>query len=227
MGACVRLESRTGPCYTVVGIAGNAPRFRILEDPPLQAYVPLDQTPDSSPPRTLLIRGRDDPSAASELAMRELSAQLGAGATASSFLYRDWLEPQLTPWRLGARLLSGVATLSLILAVIGLYSVLAYSVTQRAHELGVRIALGAGVTRIIRVVLAQGMRALVLGILLGLAMAAAAGKLIAALLYNTSTVEPVVYVVVASTLLTAGVLASIVPAVRAARIDPLRSLRSD
>jgi putative ABC transport system permease protein len=100
-------------------------------------------------------------------------------------------------------------------------------VTQRAHELGVRMALGAGVARVVHTVLAQGGRALVLGILLGLALAAAAGKLIAALLYNTSTIEPTVYLAVAITLLAAGGLASVVPAVRAARIDPVRSLRAD
>ena len=227
LNGCVRLESRNAPCYTVVGISANARRFRLIEEPVHQAFIPLEHLPDQSTRRALLIRVRGDPTAAAQIALRELADPVNGGNQASAFYYRDWLEPQLREWKMGSWLFGTVAALSLLLAVVGLYSVLAYAVTQRAQELGVRIALGADARRLVSLVVGQGMRPLLMGLVFGLGLAAGLGKLIAALLYDTSTVEPGVYLRVAAALVAAGALASVIPAVRAARIDPIRALKHE
>jgi ABC-type antimicrobial peptide transport system permease subunit len=116
---------------------------------------------------------------------------------------------------------------ALALAVIGLYSVLSFSVAQRTRELGVRIALGADVAALVGLVLGQGLRAVVIGLVIGLALAAAAGTLIESLLYDTSLYDPTVYGAVALTLIVAGSMAAAIPAVRAGRVDPAESLRAE
>lgn len=225
LGQCVRLGSKTNSCYVVVGIAENARRFRIVETPALQAYASLDQLGEYA--RALLIRSRSDPASVAAIARDDLAASSPRETQPTTFLYRDWLEPQLRPWRLGAQLFTAVASLSLVLAVVGLYAMLSYSVAERSREIGVRIALGARQTDIVAVVARHAMIVLVLGLTIGLAVAAAAGKGIAALLYDTSPRDPRVYLAVSATLLVAGLVAAIIPAVRAGRVDPLEALRAE
>jgi predicted permease len=229
MGECIRFGTATGPCTTVVGIAHNSRRNRLVEDPTAQVFVPLEQytSADGAAPRALVIRTSAEPAAAVRAAQQEVASTLGSAATTSTFFYRDWIEPELRPWRLGARLFTGVASLSLILAVVGLYSVLAYSVAQRRHEIGVRIALGAHQSDVVGLVVRQGMRAVVTGLAAGLVLAAIGGKVVASLLYDTSPRDPIVYAAVAVTLLVAAIIASMVPAMRAGRVDPVDALRAE
>jgi ABC-type antimicrobial peptide transport system permease subunit len=227
IGACLRFVSNTSGCYTVIGVARNARRFRVVEPPVLQAWVPVEQLPDSVGPRSLLVRSGGGLRAVAKLAEGEITSLLGPTARPSTFFYDTWLEPQLRSWRLGTKLFTGVALVALALAVIGLYSVLSFSVAQRARELGVRIALGADVSALVTLVLRQGLRAVVLGLVIGLALAAAAGKAIASLLYDTSLYDPRVYIAVALTLLVSGSMAAAIPALRAGRVDPTESLRAE
>jgi predicted permease len=227
IGSCVRFVSSASNCYTVIGVARNARRFRVVEQPVSQAWIAVDQLPDSSGPRSLMIRSRGDVRTAAKLAEDELTGVLGASARPATFFYDTWLDPQLRSWRLGTRLFTGVAVVALALAVIGLYSVLSFSVAQRTRELGVRIALGADVAALVGLVLGQGLRAVVIGLVMGLALAAAAGTLIESLLYDTSLYDPTVYGAVALTLIVAGSMAAAIPAVRAGRVDPAESLRAE
>jgi ABC-type antimicrobial peptide transport system permease subunit len=137
------------------------------------------------------------------------------------------LEPNLRPWQLGAKMFALFGVLALLLAAVGLYSVIAYNVTQRSHELGVRIALGAQAADVLRLVLTSGLRVAVLGIVIGGAIALFAGRFIAPLLYHVSPRDPLTYAVAAGTLLVVAVAASLVPALRATRVDPNVALRAD
>jgi ABC-type antimicrobial peptide transport system permease subunit len=137
------------------------------------------------------------------------------------------VDQQLRPWRLGAALFTVFGALALAVAAVGVYSVIAYSVSQRTHEMGVRIALGARAADVLRLVVREGARVLLIGIALGVGTALAAGKLIASLLYGVTPRDPVVMVFAALVLIAVGVVASLVPAWRAARADPLVALRAD
>jgi putative ABC transport system permease protein len=117
--------------------------------------------------------------------------------------------------------------LALVLAAVGLYSVIAYNVAQRTHEMGVRIALGAQAGDVARLVVGEGVRVGGLGVGIGVLLALWATKWVKPLLYDVSPTEPAIYVTVAAVLLSVAVLASWVPARRATRVDPNVALRSD
>ena len=127
------------------------------------------------------------------------------------------LFPQLRPWRLGATLFSAFGLLALIVAGIGIYSIISYSVGQRTHELGVRVTLGAQRRDLLALVLTEGLRTVAGGVVLGVVLAIAMGHVIASMLYATSPRDPVVMVAVALTLLVAACAASLVPAVTGQR----------
>jgi ABC-type antimicrobial peptide transport system permease subunit len=116
---------------------------------------------------------------------------------------------------------------ALILAAVGLYSVIAYGVTQRKHELGVRLALGAGRSRLVVLVLTEGLRIAVAGVAIGCVIALAAGRWIGPLLFDHGPRDPRVFGVVVTTMLVVAAAASLIPAARAARLDPKTALQSD
>jgi ABC-type antimicrobial peptide transport system permease subunit len=120
---------------------------------------------------------------------------------------------------------SAFGLLALVLAAIGLYSVIAYNVAQRTHELGVRMALGAQRSDVLRLVISEGLRLAIAGVVMGAAIALAAGHWLAPLLFDESPRDPIVYVAVAAVLLLVSTAASWLPARRAANVEPTRALR--
>jgi ABC-type antimicrobial peptide transport system permease subunit len=128
---------------------------------------------------------------------------------------------------MGATLFSLFGMLALILASVGLYSAISYGVSQRGHEFGVRMALGAQVADVLTLIMAQGIRAAVIGVLLGSAAALIAGRLVAALLFRTSPHDPCILVLVAAVIVAIAVAATFIPAWRASRVDPVTALRAD
>ena len=137
------------------------------------------------------------------------------------------LEPELRPWRLGATLFTALGLLAVFVAAIGVYSVVAYAVSQRTNEMGIRIALGAQMADVIRLVLADGLRTVAFGVAAGVVVPHALGKLVSSLLYGTSARDPWVIAAATVLLMLIGVLASMVPAFRASRVDPISALRTD
>ena len=137
------------------------------------------------------------------------------------------LDPQIRPWRLGATMFGLFGALALLVAAIGLYSVISYLVTQRTHELGVRIALGAQVGNIVGLVVRYGVGLAVVGVAIGTVLALNAGRWIEPLLFDTSPRSPAIFALVAAVLLLVALLASVVPAWRASRVDPIEALRSE
>jgi ABC-type antimicrobial peptide transport system permease subunit len=134
---------------------------------------------------------------------------------------------EIRPWRLGATMFTVFGGLALVLASVGLYGVIAFNVVQRLHELGVRVALGARTTDIIRLVLAEGVRVVLVGIVLGVGIALLTGRYVSSLLFHVSPRDPWVLGAVGAALLVVAVGASLVPALRASRVDPNLALRAD
>jgi ABC-type antimicrobial peptide transport system permease subunit len=137
------------------------------------------------------------------------------------------LTPETRSWRLGATMFAIFGGLALVLATVGLYSVIAYSVTQRTHEMGVRIALGARVANVVTMIVRDALGVVLLGVAIGLALALSAGRWMAPLLFQVSPKDPRVYVAVTLVLVGVAVVASWLPAMRASRVDPSTALRAD
>jgi ABC-type antimicrobial peptide transport system permease subunit len=126
-----------------------------------------------------------------------------------------------------AFLVLAFAALSLLLAAIGLYGVLSYLVTQRVSEIGIRMALGAQRSEVLRLVLLDGMWPVLIGLIVGLAGAAGSGMLIKSMLFGTRPLDPAVFAAMVGTLLLTSLIASAVPALRACRIEPTQALRTE
>jgi predicted permease len=227
LGKCLMIDNAK-TCSTIVGVVRDAIRFGLRESAAMQYYVPVGQE-TSIGGSIVLVRPRTDVDAA---ALTEpLRRVLLRAGPELRFIevksLQEKLDPQVRPWRLGAAMFGLFGVLALIVAMVGLYSVVSYLVAQRTHEFGVRIALGAGAGRVVGGVLAYAVRFAGAGVVMGAVLALVAGKWIAPLLFNESPRDPVVFVVVAAILLAVAVLASLTPAWRAARVDPVIALRAD
>ena len=139
----------------------------------------------------------------------------------------DRLSNSLSRQRFGVMLLSAFGALAVALAAVGLYGVLAFIVAQRRREIGVRMALGASPSDVIREVLGQGVRLAGMGIVVGLLLAVAASRVLTALLFGTSPTDATTFIGVATLLVVVAAGASLVPAVRASRVAPLKALRDE
>jgi ABC-type antimicrobial peptide transport system permease subunit len=136
-------------------------------------------------------------------------------------------EPELRPWRLGATLFGIFGGLALLVAMIGIYSVMAFSVRQRTRELGVRIALGARAFDIERLVVVQAVWPIVVGIIAGVVLALASGRLIAGMLFGVTVADPTVIGSVAGLLVVTAVLGGSLPGWRATKVSPVEALRAE
>jgi ABC-type antimicrobial peptide transport system permease subunit len=133
----------------------------------------------------------------------------------------------VAPTRIGAMLLGSFGVLALLLASVGLYGVIAYSVSLRTREVGVRMALGAKPRDIARLVLGQGGRLALTGVGIGALLAVGVGKVLESLLYGVGAFDPAAYAIAAALLMAVAAAANLVPALQAARIDPMRVLRGE
>jgi ABC-type antimicrobial peptide transport system permease subunit len=137
------------------------------------------------------------------------------------------LAPQLRPWRLAAFLFLVLGSLGLLAAATGIYGLVAYDVTQRSREIGVRVALGASSPMIVRLVVGTGLRVVLMGVGAGLLVAFGVGRAMLSLLFGTTPFDPVVLTVTIAVLVAAAVLASLIPAWRALRVNPSIALSSE
>jgi ABC-type antimicrobial peptide transport system permease subunit len=134
---------------------------------------------------------------------------------------------ELRPWKLGATLFGGLGLLALIVAAVGVYSVIAYGVSQRAHEMGVRVALGAHRSNIIDLVVGDGLRVIGIGVLIGIGASLLLGRLIQSLLFGIDAQDISVHLLASIVLVVVGSVACLVPAWRASRVNPVDALRAD
>jgi putative ABC transport system permease protein len=230
IGQCVRvaLEPQSAPCRYVVGVAEDIHSTSLTAEPNLfYYYMPAAQWHPHEGDG-LFIRASGDPTAIMEGLRRRLQQEMPGVSYITVSRYADIVEAQSRPWRLGASLFTGFGALALVLAALGLYSSIAYSIAQRTHELGVRMALGATAGDVVRLVVGEGLRFCVAGIAIGTAIALAAGRYVGPLLFEkASPRDPAVFGIVLSILIVVAVVASLVPALRATRVDPKVALQSD
>ncbi|MEP6495547.1 MAG: ABC transporter permease [bacterium] len=227
IGKCIKIGGDSMPCSEIVGVVENTRRQAIIEDPTVMVFTPLGQGPSWATPYTLFIRTRQ---AAPDVAT-SVAAQLRAAAPGVPYTsvrpFDDSINPQMRSWRLGATMFGLFAGVALLLAAVGLYGVMAYDVTQRTTEIGVRMALGARAVDIGRLVVWRGVRIAAVGGVIGVVLAIAAGSRVSSLLFQTSAYEPVAFLLAASVLCGVTLFATLVPALRATRVDPNTSLRAD
>jgi putative ABC transport system permease protein len=174
---------------------------------------------------TILVRTRNDPLAIASAARTELQ-QLDPELPLAGVATMDQLlADSLSRSRFTMLLLGIFSAVALVLAAVGIYGLIAYSVTQRTQELGIRIALGAQRRDVLRLVLAQGTRLTLLGVALGVFAALVLSRLLATLLFNVSATDPLTFAGVAALLAVVALLACFIPARRATRVDPIVALR--
>jgi putative ABC transport system permease protein len=218
IGQCVKVDADTVPCTYVVGIAEDIRASKLdAEKDDYYYYLALAQFhPDNG---GLFIRTRGTASHVAESIRRRLQADMPGASYLTVTPFSEIIGGQTQSWSLGASMFLAFGVLALALSAIGLFSVISYNVAQRTHELGVRVALGAQMGDLIRLVVSEGM-------LLG-AIGVAIGRWIAPLLFKESPHDPVIFGVVTVVLLTVTLVASFIPARRASRVDPNTALRSD
>jgi putative ABC transport system permease protein len=214
-----------GSPVTVVGIVSNA-RRRSLDTPPRPAvYLPYTQL--VLPYMGVAVRttqGAAPIGAAVKAAVAELDPDLPVGQvkTIEQIITESTGQPRFRSF-----LIASFAVLALLLAAVGVYGLISFTVAQRVPEIGVRLALGASPWQVFSNVIGQGLRLAVIGVVLGLIAAAAATRLVRGLLFNTSATDPVVYASLSALLLAMAALACYVPARRAMRVDPMTALRNE
>lgn len=228
LGKCLRARHPTAPCATVVGVARNTHEESLRRgDLPQAWYVLGQRVTESFDMRALFVRVRGDASEAVPLVRQTLQRMSPDLDAVSVSTVRSLLDPEIRPWRLGAAMFGLFGALALVVAALGMYSVVVYEVTQRRHEIGVRMAMGARASQVARLIVRDGTRPVLLGIALGSFGALAVAPLVAPMLYRTSPRDPAVYASVALVLVAAAVLAAFVPARRASRLDPVAALRDE
>jgi len=196
-------------------------------------YVPFAQLPGKSMPdvtrrTTVVMRVKGDPESYVEKARRELAEMnsetiLFSPKTMSSMVYSESVLAQ----RFSMTLLGVFAGMALVLASVGIYGVLSYIVGQRTREIGIRIALGARRSHVLRWVMVEGAQMAVVGVVVGMVAALGLTRLMAGLLYGVSAVDPATFACVAGVLLVVALAACYIPAYRAMRVDPIVVLREE
>jgi predicted permease len=213
-----------GSPRSIVGVVANE-KFQGINASPIAVYVALAQAPSNS--GALLIRASGDPmtqAVAVRQAIRELDPQLAVFGIEP---LADTVSRSISRQRFLMLLLGVFAFVALVLAAIGIYGILSYSVHRRTHEIGIRMALGARPSKIVTVIIAQGMKLMAIGLILGLTGAFAVTRLLGTLLFGVTPLDPATFIGVGLLLALVGMIASYVPARRVTRIAPTIALRTE
>jgi predicted permease len=222
IGKTVRTAGRD---YTIVGVVTTGKYQRLGEDP--RAFMWFPQLQVWSAGMSLVIRTGGDPEAMIP-ALREAVAQLDANLPISNVRTMDkHLGISLLPARVTGAALGVFGILGLLLASVGMYGVMAYSVSQRTREIGIRMAIGAAASDVIGLVMRQGLTLVLVGTVIGLGGAFAAARLLAGVLYGGNALDPMTFTLVPLVLIAVAAVATFAPARRAAAVDPAITLRAD
>jgi predicted permease len=228
-----------GEWFTVVGVAQDSKYHYLGESAPPYFYVPFKQIYRADMTLAYYVRTTGDP-IGTLATVREKVREIDPNVTVFDAVpLADFIGASLYPQKVAATLLSVLGALAVLLAAVGLYSVMAYSVTQRTHEIGIRMALGARPADVLRLVVRQGLSLAFVGLLTGLCLSVAAARSISAIsfagsamgsgskLLGVSATDPLIYMAAAALLLLVAALAAYIPARRAASVEPVVALRCE
>jgi putative ABC transport system permease protein len=218
----------------IVGVVGHVKHFGLDSDATskiqYQVYLPFVQLPDQIVPlavsgMTMMVRTTVDPLSLASAVRRRVSGSDGEQPVFDVQTMDQIISDSVAGRRFSMLLLAVFAGLALLLATVGIYGVISYNSTQRTHEIGIRMALGAERTDVLRLVVGQGLRLSLIGIGAGLAAALGLTRLMSSMLYGVRPTDIVTFAAVSLLLAGVAVLASYVPARRATRVDPIVALR--
>ncbi|MGA9982907.1 MAG: ABC transporter permease [Acidobacteriaceae bacterium] len=214
--------------YTIIGVARNSKSRTIGEKPSDAAYLFLNAAPEKATSffgTTILVKTAMDPRALESQVRQQIAALDPNMAVFNAETMQEHVDKSLLIPRISALLLGIFGAIGLTLAAIGLYGVMSYSVRRRTREIGIRMALGAKRPTVLRMILRQGLFLTALGLAIGLAIALALGRFTASVLYGTSGTDLLTFVTVSAVLLATAVTAVLIPALRAAHVEPTTALR--
>jgi predicted permease len=211
--------------YEIAGVFADHKNHGVLERPSPFVHFAAAQRPAKY--NTILARTSGD----ADLLLASMRKELLAIEPSLVFMNNSTMDKNLAtsliPARVGALLASGFGGLGMLLASIGLYGVIAFSVARRTREIGLRMALGANPGSVLGMVMRQGLMLTAIGLAIGGALAAGAARLLGQVLYQVSPLDPVAWALAITAMLGASMLANLVPARRAMRVDPMTALRTD
>jgi predicted permease len=218
----------------IVGIVGDV-KLEGMDTAASSAtvYLPLSQLSASSVgewrafPMQLTVRSQSQPTSLVSAVTSAIHSIDSDQPVTDIMTMDDLVDSSLSQRRFSMLLLAAFAVLALLLAAVGIYSVLSFAVRRRVREIGIRVALGAEVKDILRLIVTEGMKPALIGLLLGVAGALALGRVLASFIYGIAAYDPLTFAAVAALLAAVALLASIIPAYRAARIEPTRALREE
>jgi predicted permease len=212
---------------TVVGVVGHVKNNALDQQGREQTYFPVEQQPFRVSSMYLVVRATGEPTALATALQRQVRALDPSLPVYDVKTMDEWLHDTVSSRRLTMLLLGAFGALALLLAAIGTYGVIAYSVNQRTKEIGIRVALGATRADVRRMILSAGLRLAGIGVTIGVLLAAIATRLLSGLLFEVPRLDPVTFAVTIAVLLGAALAASYGPARRATRVDPMNALRHE
>ncbi len=208
----------------IVGIVGDVKHYRLDREPNPECYVSYLQVPTSF--MSVVVRGETENTAGLTAIVRDAVRQVDKDQAVSEVRTMEQvLSNSVARRRFNMMLLGIFASVALILAAVGIFGVMNYSVTQRTHEIGIRIALGAQTRDVLKLVVGQGMLLIAIGVALGLAASFALTRVMSSLLYGITATDPITFIGVALVLASVALLACYIPARRATKVDPMIALR--
>jgi predicted permease len=223
IGKIFRTRGGEGPPFQIVGVSADHKVLTLSEPPTPFLQIPRNQRPNSY--SAIVARTRGDANAL----LRDMRRELLTLDPNLVFVENQTMEMEvdatLFPMRASAWLVSGVGLVAMLLAAIGLYGVIAYSVARRTREIGIRIALGARRGAVVGLVMQQGLLVASAGLVAGGTLAAVAARMIRGLLYGVTAADPIAWLAAAALLLAVSALANLIPAWRASSVDPSEALR--
>jgi len=212
------------PWLEIVGVVKDVRQIELTAEPKLQMYLPYEQA-DFFQPNALVVRTNIDPVSLAAT-VRKTVWDIDKDQPVSNISSMEQvLSESVARQRFSTLLLGIFATLALILAAVGIYGVMSYSVAQRTHEIGIRMALGAQRTDVLKLTLSQGLRLVLIGVIAGLAAAVMLTRVMSSLLFGVSATDPVTFATIVLVLMSAALLANYIPALRATKVDPMVALR--
>jgi len=217
--------SLQGPWVTVLGVVGNSRPRGLDQAPPPEFYFSPWQRPFEA--QAIVVRTSGNPAALVKAVRNTILSVDRNVILARAKTMEQIVRDTTTSQRANLRLMGGFAALALLLATIGIYGLMAYSVNQRQREFGIRMALGASPAGLLRLVVGQGARLAGMGVALGVLVSLVLSRVMTSLLYGTQPTDPLTYSLVALVMLATTLVAAALPAGRAAKVDPMIALRSE